>query len=105
MQISRLVPLRQHMSLGSDASFHDWARIGCIIWIDIDDSITASACEDCTDIGNALLAVAFGNKRHIVKAKRLSESFAALVPGCVIWIGQRTDRVDQRRLLFSECAH
>ena len=65
-------------------------------------AVAAGLGEDRLDVGDALLAVALGDQRHVVGADRLGEGVAALVPGGVVGVGQRADRVDHGRLVGGE---
>ena len=91
MQIVGLVPLGDDVGAGVLARLDDGTRVRAVVRIDVDDAIAAGLGENCLDVGDPLLAVAFRNQRHIVRADRLRECGAALVPGGVIGIGQRAN--------------
>ena len=102
MQVGRLVPLRHDIGAGSLRGLDDRTRVRAVVGVDVDDAVAAGLGEDGLDVGDALLAVALGDQRHIFGADRLGESRAALVPGRVIGVGQRADRVDDGWLVLRE---
>ena len=89
MQVVGLVPLGHHIGARGLASFNNGARIGAVVGIDVDNAVAACFGENRLDIGNAFFTVAFGHKRYIFSTHCLGESSAALVPSCVIGIGQK----------------
>ena len=58
------------------------------------DAVPAGLGEDRLDVGNALLAVALGDQRHIFGADGFGEGCATIVPGRMIGVRQRADRID-----------
>ena len=99
MQVGGLVPLGDDVGAGALAGLDDRPRVRAVVGIDVDDAVAAGLGQDRLDVGDALLAVAFGDQRHVVRADRFGEGRAALVPGGVIGIGQRADRIDHGRIV------
>ena len=94
MQVGGLVPLGDDISARCLAGIDDRPRIGAVVRVDVDSAIAARLGEDRLDVGNTLLAVAFGDQRHVFGAYRLRKRRTTSIPGCMIGVGQRTDRVD-----------
>ena len=102
MQVGGLVPLRYDIGAGCLGSFDDRTRVRAVVGVDVDHAVAAGLGEYRLDVGDALLAVALGHQRHIFGADRLGEGCAAIVPGRMIGVRQRADRVDDRRLVLGE---
>ena len=87
VQVRRLVPLGDDGGAGVLAGLDDRPGVRAVVGVDVDHAVAAGLGEDRLDVGDALLAVAFGHQRHDLGAHRLPEGLAALFPGGVIGVG------------------
>ena len=102
VQVGGLVPLGHDVGAGLLAGFDDRPRVRAVVRVDVEHEIAAGLGEQRLDVGDALLAVALGDQRHVVGADRSRERGAALVPRGVIGVGERADRVGDGRLVGGE---
>ena len=98
VKVGRLVPPGDDINLGLETGFDDRPGVRRVVRIDIQHHIAAGLGDHRANVGNALLAVGFGDKNRARKPDLLRESVSPDLPDGVIGIGKRADRRHQRRL-------
>src|ERR1700687_3669015 len=86
VQVVGLIPLGHNIGAGVLARLDDGACIGTVVGINVDDAIAAGLRENCFDVGDPLLTIAFRDQGHVVSADRFRESCPAFIPSGVVGI-------------------